>query len=173
MDYVMQRVHEEHRGKKTRLSFLTRDDLWNVTKKYKIKPRPREASDPKYIAMRRREHKLNEIIKICTEIEDQAKLLAQNNSTDSLKKLDAIRKQLKVVAAVASSPSPTDLAPCQNFTQEEVKPQVMRLELLPIPRSIPRGLKVPKSESKPFTEFHEQEILIWDPPLEPGPSHWR
>ncbi|KAK6015280.1 zinc finger, C2H2 type [Ostertagia ostertagi] len=160
MDYVIQRVREEHREKKTRLSFVSRDDLWNVTKKYNIKPRRREATDPNYLAMRRRERKLNEILKICTDIEDQAKLLAQSNSVDSLKKLDAIREHLKLAATVAASPSPTDLAPCRNLTRKEAKPQVQHWDFLP-------AGKIPKSEP---VFFIEQENLIWDPPLEPGPA---
>ncbi|KAK6021027.1 zinc finger, C2H2 type [Ostertagia ostertagi] len=51
-NYIIQRVRRENRDKNSRLFFVSRDDLWNLIKKYKIRPGCKDAVDMTSVMVR-------------------------------------------------------------------------------------------------------------------------
>ncbi|KAK6041486.1 hypothetical protein COOONC_21009, partial [Cooperia oncophora] len=129
MSQVIQLVREEDSEKKTKLSFISREDLWNVSKKYKIEPPCEDSTDATSMTIRRKEQryrKLNEIMRTYAALECRAKSLAETDSDDSLKRLYRILKHLKQAASAASD----DLTSSPKLARQRVRQEVQDVELL-------------------------------------------
>ncbi|XGW20045.1 hypothetical protein V3C99_003677 [Haemonchus contortus] len=125
VSHIIRRVREENRERKSRLSFVSRSDLFNLKKRHQITPRyrnidrssvkmsPTSIADDIYEDHREQgQRKLNEIMNTWATLETQAKYLADSGSLDSMKKLDSILEHLKL--ATANIPSANSLYPPES-----------------------------------------------------------
>ncbi|KAK5983146.1 hypothetical protein GCK32_001351 [Trichostrongylus colubriformis] len=177
ISHIIQRVRHEYRERKSRLYFVSRDDLWNLTKKYKIRPPSRDAIDspipspvtppensPLTISCREQGYqKLNEIMNTYATVEAEARFLVENDSDDILKKLDKILNYIKLAAAVIPVSASDELTPHLEPALDETKPHFQHSVLQQ------RG-ELKKSSTK--TIKHELSMLS-NPPLRDTPgSSW-
>nr|CDJ81433.1 Protein R02D3.7 [Haemonchus contortus] len=176
VSHIIRRVREENRERKSRLSFVSRSDLFNLKKRHKITPRyrsidrssmkmsPTSMADDIYEDHREQgQRKLNEIMNICATLETEAKYLADSGSLDSLKKLDSILEHLKL--ATANIPSTNSVLYRPESVKNGVEAHVQYVESSPKQRQV-------NPKTRTVRNLLQRNRLMTDssPARVPGPS---
>ncbi|KAK6013483.1 hypothetical protein OSTOST_21200 [Ostertagia ostertagi] len=64
LDYVIRKCRKDFSAKDSRMYFMTKDDLWNIVKKYGLRPGYRDADDLKSIQLRHAENNEDDGIRL-------------------------------------------------------------------------------------------------------------